>query len=81
MGNRGHLRDYLLREDVPLLMKMSELSHNGLTNDFLELWKIVRACIWKKLQNGSELSEQEIAARKKLFVLAKIARRRRGQSR
>ena len=81
MANKGRLRDYLLREDVPLLMKMGELVQNGPTGDFLELWKVVMVCIWKRLQNGSGLSEQEIAARKKLFNLAKIARQRRGQSR
>jgi hypothetical protein len=68
------LEGYLLRRDVPLVMKMGELAKNGPTGDFLNLWKIVRVCIWRKLREGGTLSGQELVANEKLRKMAKYRR-------
>lgn len=68
------LKEYLMREEVPLVMKMNELSKNGPTADFLDLWKIIRVFIWKRWQNGNPLNSQELAVEKRLRRTAKYKR-------
>jgi hypothetical protein len=75
MGSTNReLRNYILNEDIPLLMKMNELAKRGPTGNFLELWKLIRVCIWKKLQNGSGLTDQERVVREKLKRMVKYKR-------
>jgi hypothetical protein len=70
----SRLEEYLSQEDVPLLMKMNQLVQNGPTGDFLDLWKIIRVCIWRRLQNGNGLNDQERAVREKLRKMARYKR-------
>lgn len=76
MGDREKFKEYLLREDVQIFHKMSELVKRGPSGDFLENWKTVRVFLFKeircrKLQGQQGLSCQEAQALERLRRMAK----------